>query len=90
MRRALQAVAALGAVGLCACLGPYPNIGEKLDVTSKVSGRSYLTLDAGNARVLVLAPLDGGSSALANGDGGLDHSGLLRGVERRDIVEHTS
>ncbi len=63
MRRALQAVAALGAVGLGACLGPYPNIGEKLDVTSKVSGRSYLTVDAGNARVLVLAPLDGGSSA---------------------------
>lgn len=63
MRRALQAVAALGAVGLGACLGPYPNIGEKLDVTSKVSGRSFITLDAGNARVLVLAPLDGGSNA---------------------------
>ncbi|MGZ3480271.1 MAG: hypothetical protein ACXU81_07965, partial [Myxococcaceae bacterium] len=60
MRRALQAVAALGAVGLLACLGPYPNIGEKLDVTSRVSGTSYITLDAGNARVLVLAPLDGG------------------------------
>lgn len=63
MRRALQVVAALGAVGLGACLGPYPNIGERLDVTSRVSGTSYITLDAGNARVLVLAPLDGGSSA---------------------------
>ncbi len=63
MRRPLLAAAALGAVGLLACLGPYPNIGEKLDVTSRVSGTSYITLDAGNARVLVLAPLDGGQSA---------------------------
>lgn len=62
MSRSLQAIAVLS-LGLGACLGPYPNIGEKLDVTSRVTGTSYITLDAGNARVLVLAPLDGGSSA---------------------------
>jgi len=63
VRRALRSVAVLGALGLGACLGPYPNIGEKLDATSRVSGSSYITLNSGNARVLVLAPLDGGQRA---------------------------
>ena len=31
MRRALTAAAALLGVGLLACLGPYPNVAEKLD-----------------------------------------------------------
>jgi len=63
VRRTTLAATALGAVGLLACLGPYPNIGEKLDVASRLAGTSYIALDAGAARILVLAPLDGGRSA---------------------------
>lgn len=56
-------MAGLLAMGTVACLGPYPNIGEKLDVTGKVVGTSYIALDAGGARILILAPLDGGQTA---------------------------
>lgn len=58
-------LATLGFVGLAtmACLGPYPNLGEKLDVTGKVAGTSYIALDAGAARILVLAPRDGGQAS---------------------------
>jgi hypothetical protein len=63
MRGATLVAAGLGALGLLACLGPYPNIGERLDVGSRVSGTSYISVDAGAARILVLAPLDGGQNA---------------------------
>lgn len=58
----LVAAVLLGA-GLLACLGPYPGIGDKLDGTALVNGTSYIALDGGAARILVIAPLDGGSSA---------------------------
>src|SRR5262249_62107929 len=44
-----------------ACLGPYPDIGEKLDVVTPVVGTSYVSVDGGTTRILVLAPLDGGA-----------------------------
>jgi hypothetical protein len=59
---ALRAAAFLG-VGLLACLGPYPGIGEKLDVVTQVSGTSYVAVDGGVTRLLILAALDGGSTA---------------------------
>ena len=43
MRGATLVAAGLGSLGLLACLGPYPNIGERLDVGSRVSGTSYIT-----------------------------------------------
>jgi len=63
MRRILLGVAALAGVGLVACLGPYPNVGEKLDGVDIVKGTSYIALDAGAARILILAPFDGGQTA---------------------------
>jgi hypothetical protein len=63
MRRALLGTAALLGVGLLACLGPYPNVAEKLDGVDLVNGTSYIALDAGAARILILAPFDGGRSA---------------------------
>ncbi|HEY3588117.1 MAG TPA: hypothetical protein VGK85_13230 [Myxococcaceae bacterium] len=63
MRRALLAAATLAGVGLLACLGPYPNLAEKLDGVDLVKGTSYLALDAGAARILILAPFDGGRTA---------------------------
>jgi hypothetical protein len=49
-------------LGAAACLGPYPGIGEKLDVGSQVIGTSYISVDGGAPRILIL-DLDGGSSA---------------------------
>lgn len=63
MRRALVAAAVLLGVGLLACLGPYPNVAEKLDGVDLVKGTSYIALDAGAARILILAPFDGGRTA---------------------------
>jgi hypothetical protein len=63
MRREAIGAAALLGVGLLACLGPYPNVGEKLDQVDLVNGTSYIALDAGAARILILAPFDGGSAA---------------------------
>ena len=48
-------------LGAAACLGPYPGIGEKLDVGSQVNGVSYIAVDGGAPRILIL-DLDGGSS----------------------------
>ena len=50
-------------VSILACLGPYPNVGEKLDVVDLVNGTSYIALDAGAARILIRAPFDGGPTA---------------------------
>ncbi|HZX42350.1 MAG TPA: hypothetical protein VFE93_10960, partial [Myxococcaceae bacterium] len=61
-RPALGAAALVGA-GLLACLGPYPNVGEKLDGVDQVHGTTYIALDAGAARILILAPFDGGRTA---------------------------
>ncbi len=63
MRASLLAAGAMALAALAACLGPYPNLGEKLDGTTAVVGTSYIALDAGAARILVLAPLDGGTKA---------------------------
>lgn len=63
MRRPALGVAALLGVALLACLGPYPNVGEKLDEVDLVNGTSYIALDAGAARILILAPFDGGPTA---------------------------
>jgi len=63
MRHGLVAPAALLGLGLLACLGPYPGIGDKLDGTVPVSGTSYIAVDAGAARILILAPIDAGTSA---------------------------
>ena len=63
MRRPVLGAAVLLGVSLLACLGPYPNVGEKLDVVNLVNGTSYIALDAGAARILILAPFDGGPSA---------------------------
>ena len=63
MKRALLAAATLAGVGLLACLGPYPNVAEKLDGVDLVKGTSYLSLDDGGARILILAPFDGGRTA---------------------------
>ena len=56
MRGGLLAAATLAGVGLLACLGPYPNVAEKLDGVEGVKGTSYISLDAGAARILILAP----------------------------------
>ena len=50
-------------MGVLACLGPYPNVAEKLDGVDLVNGTSYIALDAGAARILILASFDGGPSA---------------------------
>jgi hypothetical protein len=63
MRRAFVGGAVLVGVGLLACLGPYPNVAEKLDGVDIVNGTSYIALDAGAARILILAPFDGGRTA---------------------------
>ena len=63
MRRTLLGATALLGVGLVACLGPYPNVAEKLDGVDLVNGTSYIALDAGAARILILAPFDGGTIA---------------------------
>ncbi len=63
MRRLALGGAALVGVGVLACLGPYPNVGEKLDGVDQVNGTSYIALDAGAARILILAPFDGGRTA---------------------------
>lgn len=63
MRRALLGVAVLLGVGMLACLGPYPNVAETLDGVDLVNGTSYIALDAGAARILILAPFDGGRTA---------------------------
>ena len=63
MRRAMLGSAALLGVGVLACLGPYPNVGERLDGVALVNGTSYIALDAGAARILILAPFDGGQVA---------------------------
>jgi hypothetical protein len=63
MRGGLLAAATLAGVGLLACLGPYPNVAEKLDGVEGVKGTSYISLDAGAARILILAPFDGGRTA---------------------------
>lgn len=63
MRRILIGAATLSGVGLLACLGPYPNVAEKLDGVEGVKGTSYIALDAGAARILILAPFDGGRTA---------------------------
>ena len=63
MRPAILAAVALLGTGLLACLGPYPGIGDKLDGTVPVSGTSYIAVDAGAARILILAPSDAGTSA---------------------------
>ena len=63
MRPVVLGAAVLMAVGVLACLGPYPNVGEKLDGVDKVSGTSYIALDAGAARILILAAFDGGHGA---------------------------
>ncbi|HTS79685.1 MAG TPA: hypothetical protein VMH40_03720 [Myxococcaceae bacterium] len=60
MSRATALLALLIVAGLAACLGPYPDIGERLDVGSKVVGTSYVSVDGGWTRILILAPLDGG------------------------------
>ena len=63
MRRALLGSATLAGVGLLACLGPYPNVAEKLDGVDLVKGTSYISLDGGAPRILILAPFDGGRTA---------------------------
>jgi hypothetical protein len=63
MRRAVLGAAALLGVGVLACLGPYHNVGERLDGVALVNGTSYIALDAGAARILILAPFDGGQVA---------------------------
>ena len=63
MRRTILGGATLVGVGLLACLGPYPNVAEKLDGVDIVNGTSYIALDAGAARILILAPFDGGRTA---------------------------
>src|SRR5215470_9776852 len=63
MRGVVLAAAALAGVGLLACLGPYPNVGEKLDGVDQVIGTSYIALDAGAPRIIILAPFDGGRTA---------------------------
>lgn len=63
MRRTGLAAAAIAGVGVLACLGPYPNLGERLDGADKVVGTSYIALDAGAARIMVLQAFDGGRSA---------------------------
>ena len=63
MRRVMVAAAVVGGVGVLACLGPYPNVAEKLDGVEGVNGTSYIALDAGAARILILAPFDGGRTA---------------------------
>jgi len=63
MRRVMVAAAVVGGVGVLACLGPYPNVAEKLDGVEGVNGTSYIALDAGAARILILAPFDGGTTA---------------------------
>ena len=63
MRPMVLGVAALAGAVLLACIGPYPNVGEKLDGVDLVNGTSYIALDAGAARILILAPFDGGTSA---------------------------
>jgi hypothetical protein len=68
MRRAGLAAAALVGLGLVACLGPYPDLGAKLDVGSQVNGTSSIAVDAGAARLLILAPLDGGPAPCTRTD----------------------
>jgi len=63
MRRALPVAAALLGVVFLACLGPYPNVGERLDEVDVVKGTSFIALDAGAPRILILAPFDGGNIA---------------------------
>jgi len=63
MRRGLLGTATLAGVGLLACLGPYPNVAEKLDGVDLVKGTSYISLDGGAPRILILAPFDGGRTA---------------------------
>ena len=63
MRRPALAAAVLVGSSLLACLGPYPNVGERLDVVDLVNGTSYIGLDAGAARILILAPFDAGVTA---------------------------
>jgi hypothetical protein len=65
MRRRALAAAVLVGISLLACLGPYPNVGEKLDVVDLVNGTSYIALDAGAARILILAPFDAGVTGAA-------------------------
>src|SRR5215813_7895823 len=60
MRRVALGVLSLAALGALACLGPYPNLGEKLDTGKQVSGTSHLAVDGGAARILILASPDGG------------------------------
>jgi len=66
MKRILLGVTALAGVAVLACIGPYPNVGDKLDGVDIVNGTSYIALDAGAAgaaRILILAPFDGGTTA---------------------------
>ncbi len=60
MRGSAICAAALVAAGTAACLGPYPDLGARLDVGSQVNGTSYISVDAGAARILILASRDGG------------------------------
>jgi hypothetical protein len=60
VRRSAILLAAVVVAGALACLGPYPDVGARLDVGSRVNGTSYIAVDAGAARILILAPLDGG------------------------------
>ena len=62
MRDVPVLAAATLVLGAAACLGPYPGIGEKLDVGSQVIGTSYIAVDGGAPRILIL-DLDGGTSA---------------------------
>src|SRR5262249_15756739 len=63
MRTALPAWVGALAVATAACIGPYPGVGEKLDVVSQVVGTTYVALDGGTTRLLIVGALDGGSSA---------------------------
>jgi len=63
MKRILLGVTALAGMAVLACIGPYPNVGDKLDGVDIVNGTSYIALDAGAARILILAPFDGGTTA---------------------------
>src|SRR4029450_9051875 len=58
MRRPVLGAAVLLGVSLLECLGPYQNVGEKLDVVNLVNGTSSIALDAGAARILILAEFD--------------------------------
>jgi hypothetical protein len=63
MRRVALGAVTLAATVFVACLGPYTDVGEKLDGVALVIGTSYIALDAGAPRILILAPFDGGTTA---------------------------